>query len=170
MLSSIDLEIREGNAMRQSHAIYNEETGTLIGSLAAGEDLLLGILEQCEKYNIKAGSFQCMGSLVSLHYCIFQNRNGKLSYSQPIQEQKPAELLSGTGFIGVTEDGRPEIHFHGVLIDEHGVIRGGHFLEGGNTVAITIEFMVTAAPGAKAVRELIPGTKFSVFNFYREGA
>ncbi|AZU64150.1 PPC domain-containing DNA-binding protein [Neobacillus mesonae] len=157
--------------MRQSHAIYNEEKGILIGSLAAGEDLLLGILKQCEKYNIQAGSFQCMGSLESVHYCMFgKDSNGELTYTSPIKKDKPVELLSGTGFIGVKEDNRPDIHFHGVMIDEHGKIHGGHFLEGGNTVAITIEFSVTVAPKAKAVRELIPGTKFSVFNFYGEEA
>lgn len=35
--------------MRQSHSQYNEEKGILLGSLAKDDDLLLGILKQCEK-------------------------------------------------------------------------------------------------------------------------
>ncbi|MBL5767022.1 MULTISPECIES: PPC domain-containing DNA-binding protein [Heyndrickxia] len=155
--------------MRQSHSQYNEEKGILLGSLAKDDDLLLGILKQCEKNNIRAGAFHCIGSLKSVNYCILEKVNGEYTYTTPIKESKTVELLSGNGFIGVKEDGSPDIHLHGIFIDEKGKIAGGHFLEGGNSVAVTVEFSVTASSDAVAIREAIPGTEFRVFNFYKEG-
>ncbi|MRX53811.1 DUF296 domain-containing protein [Bacillus idriensis] len=156
--------------MRKSHSVYDAESGVLIGALSKDDDLLTGILRQCELHGIKAGSFSCIGSLKTVSYMKLKHENCTLSYTEPITETRPVELLNGTGFIGTKEDESLDIHFHGVFIDETGAISGGHFIEGENKVAITIEFTVSVVSNAVVKREKDPEMGFRIFNFHgKEG-
>jgi predicted DNA-binding protein with PD1-like motif len=161
-------EKKRRKEMRKSHSVFDAESRVLIGSLSKDDDLLIGILKQCEIHGIRAGSFSCIGSLKTVSYMKLKNENGTLSYTEPVNEAKPIELLNGTGFIGTKEDGSLDIHFHGVFIDEKGIISGGHFIEGGNKVAITIEFSVSVLSNAVVRREKDPEMGFRIFNFYRK--
>ncbi|WP_077213424.1 PPC domain-containing DNA-binding protein [Bacillus dakarensis] len=150
----------------RTHSVFDKEKGILMGRVGAGEDLLTGIKNELQKHGITAGSVTCIGSLSQLSFVQFEYENKTLSYSKPIEWDTPVELLSGNGVIGVREDGELDIHFHGVFMDHKKSISGGHFLEGGNIVAITVEFTVLATSAIQTKKEFNHSLGFSFFNFY----
>lgn len=134
-------------------AVYDETTHRIVGRLTKDVDLFGGMKEVCRKFNVQAAQFQCMGSLAHATYCQpEQTSDGELRYSPKIKSATPVELLSGTGFVGLDVDGELDIHFHGLFVDCQQTISGGHFLEGENPVAITIEFILFPLPDVQLQR------------------
>ncbi|WP_134702755.1 PPC domain-containing DNA-binding protein [Ammoniphilus sp. YIM 78166] len=154
---------------RENHSILDEETGTLWGILTKGTDLMEGILQQCERHGIDAGQVTCIGSLDEAYYVHgVEGPDGKPAYSDPVTFRGPMEILNGTGFLCRDEAGRLDLHFHGLVVDKQGQIRGGHFLKGKNPVLITLEFTVKTSKGIQAVRSFDPELGFPVINYRRK--
>lgn len=139
-----------------------------MGYLGIGVDLITGLKNECKKHNITSGIISCIGSLSNISFVQLDYENNVMAYSKPINWDKPVELLSGNGLIGKNEQGELDIHFHGVFVDHKKNISGGHFLEGNNLVAITLEFTILVSDGIQPVRELYKPLGFPLFNFYKE--
>lgn len=152
--------------MRQSHSYKAEESFTVFGSLTAGSDLMNGILEECEKHNIRSGIVSCIGSLKEVGYVLFKTMNGLPSgYGNEIKIDKPVELVHCTGFICEDEKKELDLHLHGLVVTEHGELSGGHFIRGENPTLITVEFSITTGKNIKASREYDEDLRFKVINF-----
>lgn len=124
-------------------AVYDSTTNRIIGRLKKDIDLFGGIIEICKQYRIEAAQFQCMGSLAHATFVqLDQNEDKSLQYSNQIVTDTPVELLTGTGFVGHSAEGELEVHFHGLFVDCHKNINGGHFIGGENPIAITVEFII----------------------------
>lgn len=139
-----------------------------MGFLGPGEDLLTGLKIECKKHNISSGIISCIGSLSNISFVQPKYENNKLTYSDTIYWDNPVELLSGNGILGKDEKGELDIHFHGVFVDHKKNISGGHFLEGNNLVAFTLEFSVLVSEAIQPVRELYKPLGIPLFNFYHE--
>lgn len=158
------------NSSTQFEAVRDQETKQIIGRLKKGTDLFAGIIEVCQTYGVEAGSFQCIGSLAGVGFKQFEQKSdGTLLYAKPTIISEPAELLAGTGFIGLDEDSALEIHYHGMFLDKRGNISGGHFILGENPIAITMEFIIH--PIDDAVMKKHPDRDFNIpiFNFTKRG-
>lgn len=150
----------------QIQAVHDEKSNRIIGRLKKDVDLFEGILAVCEQYGIEAAQFQCIGSLA---YATIvqpqQNPDKSLQYSERIVTDTPVELLSGTGFVGRDEEGKSDIHFHGLYIDCDKQLNGGHFLRGENPVAITVEFIIFPLAAADVQRKPDEYSGIPLFHF-----
>ncbi|MEO4054427.1 PPC domain-containing DNA-binding protein [Solibacillus sp. CAU 1738] len=155
-------------------AVYDRSTERIIGRLKKGTDLFTGIKEICRQFGVTAGQFQCMGSLTyaTFHQVAKGEVEGTIVYSPKVRTSTEVELISGLGFIGVdavTND--LEIHFHGSFVDCFKKIDGGHFVEGENVTAITIEFMIHVMKNTVVKRRIDEEFNVPFFQFEeREGA
>lgn len=150
-------------------SVEGKQDKYIMGRLTKGVDLLDGLLEVCKRHGVTAATFSCIGSLQQVGYVQPQlNENKQLEFTEPKIIKKPAELLSGNGFIGFGENGDLDIHFHGVYVDVDGQISGGHFLRGGNPTAVTVEFFIRSTNDISLKREKDAILKIPVFNFYKE--
>lgn len=124
-------------------AVLDQKTNRIAGRFMKGIDLFEGFKEVCRAYQVTAAQFQCIGSLDYATYVqLDKTAEGGLKYSKKLKTDTPIELLSGTGFIGLDLQGELEVHFHGMFIDCDKKIDGGHFIDGENPVAVTIEYML----------------------------
>lgn len=155
---------------KRIQAVLDSEKGRIIGRLQKDDDLLDGMKDVCRKFNVEAAQFQCMGPLMYATYVQpNQSSEGELYYSSKIKTEKPIELLSGTGFIGIDQFGELDVHFHGVFVDCNHQIGGGHFIEGENPVAITIEFILFPMRNVKMQRKNDEIHNVPVFHFFEKG-
>lgn len=152
-----------------SHSVYDEEKGILVGRIAAGEDLLTGIKKELKKHGITSGTLTCLGSLSKVAIAQFEYVENELAYSKPVIWDGPVEILAGNGIIGVTEEGELDIHYHGVIMDHKKSLSGGHFLEGNNIVAITVEFTVMTSTIIQPQKQFDETLGFSYFQFHNRG-
>src|SRR5699024_10252383 len=142
----VDILVKQNNWFE---SVEDEATKRIIGKLKKGTDLLEGMIQVCEAHKVTAASFQCIGSLAGVGFMQFEQKaDGTLLYAEPTILHEPAELLAGTGFVGFDESNELEVHYHGMFLDQHGNISGGHFLPGKNPIAITMEFMLYPASDA----------------------
>ena len=147
-------------------AVLDKNSNRIAGRLAKGVDLFGGMKEVCNRYGIKAAQFQCMGSLEYATYVqLEKTAEGKLQYSSKIKSDSEVELLTGTGFVGLNANDELDVHFHGMFVDCNQQISGGHFLEGENPVAITIEFILFPLEGIELKRGPDEITKLPIFQF-----
>ncbi|MBM7703567.1 PPC domain-containing DNA-binding protein [Metabacillus iocasae] len=151
---------------RSSQSVFDSKRGIVMGFLGPGEDLITGLKKELKKHGITSGSISCIGSLSNLSIVQLDYDDNQMSYSKPIRWDSPVELLSGNGIVGKDEQGELDIHFHGVFVDHKKNISGGHFLQGGNIVAITLEFTVLTSDMIQPKREVDASLGFPLFNFY----
>lgn len=155
-----------GNDFELFEAVEDSTTRSVIGRLKKGTDLLNGIIEVCRTYHINSGSFQCIGSLAGVGYKQFEQKDdGTLLYAEPTIIEEPAELLAGTGFIGLDEKDELEVHYHGMFLDKRGNISGGHFIRGENPIAITMEFIIHPTHDAMMKKQPDPDFNIPIFRF-----
>lgn len=150
---------------RNFESAIDKEKGLVLGRLKKNTDILNGILEVCEFYNLKAGTFHCIGSVLSLGYYQFNEKEDKtLEYSEPIIKDEPGEIVSGNGFIGLNENNKLDVHYHGIYLDSKGTISGGHFIRGKNKVAVTLEFAIQFSDNIDLTRK--PDSIFNIPIFH----
>lgn len=125
-------------------SVYDTTTQRIVGRLTKDIDLFKGVKEICHEHGVTAAHFQCIGSLQYATYVQVERdgTHGRIKYSAKKCTHSPVELLSATGFVGYDEQGKTDIHMHGVFVDCDSVISGGHFLEDENPVAVTIEYII----------------------------
>lgn len=150
-------------------AVYDESSHRIAGRLMKDVDLFEGIKEVCAYYQVESAHFQCFGSLKYATFVQMErgDEEGSVRYSEKVQSTSPVELLSGSGFVGHGEDGKLDVHFHGMMIDCDRKINGGHFLNGENPVAVTIEYIIFPINEVAMQRGVDPHWGLPVFQFTR---
>lgn len=138
----------------------------LVGRLLPGTDVMEGIKKICNEYGIKNGVVTT--AIGSLHKAVFKylipNPELKMraGYGEPYKLDGPIEFCSGMGLICQNEKGELVVHFHGVfntslrqgyekVVPDY--IYGGHFVEGENPVAATLDIMIVELKGVEMVRK-----------------
>lgn len=114
-----------------------------------GTDLISGIEKICIENGIKSGTFSVIGSLEKATFVIPIKKEGTkkgVGYSEPRTVSGPLELLSGKGFISKDPESESGlfIHIHGIISDVEGRLYGGHFLQGGNPILLTLDVAIFA--------------------------
>lgn len=147
-------------------AVLDKKSNRVVGRLMKDVDLFDGIKEVCRRFDIQAAQFQCIGSLTHATYVqLEKTSDGGLQYSPKIVSDTEVELLNGTGFVGYDLNGEIDVHFHGMFVDCNKQICGGHFLDGENPVAITIEFILLPIEDVELKRGPDQLTNIPVFQF-----
>lgn len=150
--------------------VYDATSHRIIGRLMKGIDLFTGIIGICKEYGVEAGQFQCIGSLEHATYVqLEQNDNGSLEYSKKVVSETPVELLSGNGFVGYSDAGELDVHFHALFVDCNKKISGGHFLLGENPIAVTMELIILPVGNTNMKRSPDEITGMPVFQFTEKG-
>jgi predicted DNA-binding protein with PD1-like motif len=100
--------------------------------LTPGTDVLAGIIEACEKYNIKDGVIiSALGSWREVTFCNpIDLPNGKKGYGDPTILEGNYELVSLSGIICHDTEGKILPHIHLTISDEKGNAYGGHMMPG----------------------------------------
>jgi len=152
----------------QNHSVYDKENGIIFGALAAGSDIMEGIIQEYEQYGVQSGVVTCIGSLAQAGYVYLINDDrGQLSYSNLIVEKGPIELIKGTGFLCRNEDGETDFHLHALFGDDKGNVFGGHIFPGNNPTLITVEFSIQVGKSIEAVRTFKPQLGFKTLTFQK---
>lgn len=118
----------------------------VVARLLPGTDLIEGTEEICNRYKIKYAVISCaIGSLkkTSFRYVVPKPElKTGAGYDEPPDIKGPVELLGATGVITETEDKKINVHLHGAICDQKGVLHGGHFDKGENLALYTIELVI----------------------------
>ncbi|HEX5563634.1 MAG TPA: DUF296 domain-containing protein [Sporosarcina sp.] len=151
---------------KRIQAVHDRKSDRIAGRLMKGIDLFEGIKGVCKGFGVEAAQFQCMGSLEHATYVqLNRNEDDTLQYSAETVTDTPVELLSGTGFVGLDMEGKPEVHFHGMFVDCNKNLNGGHFIDGENPVAVTVEFVIFPLNNIRMQRGLDEIYGIPVFQF-----
>ena len=146
-----------------------KEDGALVGRLFPGESLLKGIERVCLDNQVQYGVIVALiGSLrhADIVYAISDPSNKVgIKYSDSTRIEGPLELLVCQGMIGLTPENKMSIHLHGVFSDSKMKLYGGHFIETGNIVLATVEFMIKKVKDAEMIKEFDEETGFPLFRF-----
>lgn len=142
----------------------------VFGRIYPGTEIIDGILKICEENYIRYGTIITMiGSLSrgTFVYAIPEtDAKMGIKYSQPVEIEGPLEFLSGQGIIGVSDAGKPIIHLHGLLSDKNKKIYGGHFIDAGNPVLVTMEVVIQELEGVRLIKSQDEETDFPLFKPY----
>ena len=154
-------------------AVYDKKTDRILGRLKRGTDVIEGIKEICAHFGVTAGQFQCMGSLNYVTYMQAERADdkGNMKYSPIMKTNSGVELVTATGFIGTSEETNElEIHLHGAFVDCDHQFSAGHFIEGGNPTAVTVEYLIHVVHDADVKRSLDRELNIPFFQFHKKEA
>src|SRR5690606_20300359 len=98
------------------------------------------------------------------------DKEGLIKYSPKVQTTSEVEIISGVGFIGVNEEGGLDVHFHVTVVDCDKKLDGGHFIEGENITAITVEFIILPLKDVVLTRKNDEVFNVPVFTFNQKEA
>lgn len=139
----------------------------VVGRIPRGVDLITGIKEICNEYDIKCGYIALLiGSLDTGRYIYaIPEKQAQIgfAYSEPVDLQGPLEMLSCQGLIGTEDNGELSIHLHMLVSDKYMRVSGGHFVEGGNIVAATGEIVIHEVESLELHRQFDEQTGFNIF-------
>ena len=129
----------------------------IVARLLPGTDLIEGIEKICSRYRMKSAVIDCaIGSLerTSFRYIVPKPElKTGAGYDEPPDIQGPVELISVTGLVTETEDEKINIHLHGTICDQKGILHGGHFDKGGNIALYTIEIIIKEVMEVKMLKK-----------------
>jgi predicted DNA-binding protein with PD1-like motif len=118
----------------------NGDVKTYVLVFAKNDEVISGLTEFAQKYNVTAAHFKGMGDAMSAKVAWYE-QSKKMFKVIPIA--KPAEITSIIGNITINQ-GKPVVHAHINLADENGMVHGGHLLEA--FIFPTLEVFVTVEP------------------------
>jgi len=113
---------------------------TYVLIFAKGDEVMSGLLEFAQKYNVKSAHYQAIGDALSAQIGVYDYGRKQFKVI-PITE--PVEVTSLTGDIAVL-NGKPAPHAHLTLAAPDGSVRGGHLLE--LVIGPTLELFMTVEP------------------------
>ncbi len=93
-----------------------------VGRIPHGQDLIGSIELICEEHGIQMATFSLIGAVMSATVGAYDQ---KQQVYVTFKEEKPLEIVTCVGNISLKE-GKPFVHAHILLADEHGKILGGH--------------------------------------------
>ncbi len=161
---------KEMNPMKEIRFASAEvRARTVFARLFPGTDLVPGIKALCAQHEIKAGAITTMlGSLSQVRFVwpIPDSVNkSHLKYGAPKTLEGPIELVSGAGAIGTMKDGGElAVHLHASFCDTTSKMWGGHIVDEGNPVAVTIEVVIEAYDDLTLSRSLDSETDMPLFS------
>ncbi|MBO2007658.1 DNA-binding protein [Siccationidurans soli] len=115
---------------------------TYVLVFAKGDEVMSGLTEFAQKYNVKSAHYQAIGDALSAKIGVYDYSHKQFKVI-PITE--PSEVTSLTGDIALL-NGKPAAHSHLNLAAADGSVRGGHLLE--LIIGPTLELFVTVEPTA----------------------
>lgn len=118
----------------------NGATKTYAIIFAAGDEILSGLSEFAEKYNVKSAHFTGIGDVTTAKIGWFDGTK-KMFKVTHITEQ--SEITSLIGDVALN-NGKVVVHAHINLAASDNMVRGGHLLEG--FVSPTLEVIFTVEP------------------------
>ena len=120
---------------------YKRFGNTCMLRIDLGEDIVESLKKLCEDEQILLGRVEAIGATDHAVIGVYDLAK-KEYYPETIDEFMEIASLNGS----VTAmDGKPYIHLHATLADQHHVIHGGHVLE--MRVGATCEMFVTVFEG-----------------------
>jgi predicted DNA-binding protein with PD1-like motif len=108
--------------------------------LFRGDDVLSGLTEFAEKYDVKYAHFTGIGAVSSARFGAY-DRDKAMYHIIPVKGQ--AETVSFFGTVG-TFNAKPTVHIHMSVAQSDGLVRGGHLFNA--IVWPTLEIVVTVEP------------------------
>ena len=120
---------------------YKQSGNTYMIRIDFGEDIIESLKKLCDDEHILLGRVEAIGATDQAVIGVYDLAK-KEYYPETIDEFMEIASLNGS----VTAmDGKPYIHLHATLADQHHVIHGGHVLE--MRVGATCEMFVTVLDG-----------------------
>jgi len=114
--------------------------------MTKGDEIMSGLTDFAEKYQIKNGHFTALGAI---NKGLFGWTDVERGVGQKkIELNQEAEIVSLMGSISVDAQGRSNVHGHGTVALSDGSVKGGHWWEA--HVSIIAEVFVTEEEGAPA--------------------
>lgn len=154
--------------MNETESVLVNKGSNIIGRILPGTDLLEGIKQMCNKYNVQYGVIcTVLGSITQgCIVCVQSDEENPMAirYSDPVIIEGPLEILSCQGIIGRDIDNEFQIHLHGLLVDSNLKVIGGHFISG-NKILATAEVMIKSVQDAKFIRKYDKKIGFPLFHF-----
>ncbi len=132
----------------------------VVGRLHPGINLIEGLEAACDEHGIEfAAIVACYGSLAGAGFSYLQIPPGE-SHPRLVGEtvDKRLEFMGGQGLVCRAPDGSRATHLHGMVSDESGTVRGGHFDYGRNPVFNNMDFVLRELRGVRLIREHDPVT------------
>ncbi len=125
-------------------AVYNrcKVKDVFMGKLEYGKDILEELTAVCEKENVTLGIINALGA-VQKATIGFYNQETKEYQFEEVDE--PLEITALVGNISL-RDGKPIIHAHITLSDEHDNAIGGHLATGTTVFACEFEIIELEGP------------------------
>lgn len=118
----------------------NGSTSTYAIIFAAGDEIISGLKEFADKYQVKSAHFTAIGDASSAKFGWY-DKSRKMFKVNEIKGF--AEITSLIGDIALNNN-NPVVHAHINLATEDGLVHGGHLLEA--FVAPTLEVIMTVEP------------------------
>jgi predicted DNA-binding protein with PD1-like motif len=116
------------------------QTKTYVLVFAKGDEIVSGLTEFAQKYNVQSAHYQAIGDALSAKVGVFDY--GRKAF-KVIPFTEPVEVTSLTGDVAV-HDGKPVAHSHMNVATFDGLIHGGHLFE--LICGPTIELIMTVEP------------------------
>lgn len=120
----------------------NGQTKTYAVIFATGDEVVSGLTEFAQQYNVKSAHYTAIGDATSAKVGWFDQSRKEFKV---IAISQPSEVSSLIGDIAVY-NGKPVAHTHVNLSTEDGLSHGGHLIE--LFVGPTLEVFVTVEPTA----------------------
>jgi predicted DNA-binding protein with PD1-like motif len=105
-----------------------------------GDEILSGLQEFANKYNVQSAHFTAIGDAKSVRFGWY-DKSKKMFIVTALNSH--AEITSLVGDIALI-NGKPSVHAHIALATEDGVVHGGHLLQA--FIEPTLEVMMTVEP------------------------
>ncbi|WP_324680253.1 PPC domain-containing DNA-binding protein [Hymenobacter sp. GOD-10R] len=113
---------------------------TYVLIFSKGDEIVSGLTEFAQKYNVKSAHYQAIGDALSVKVGVFDY--GRKAF-KVIPFNDPIEVTSLTGDVAVY-NGKPVAHTHVNLATFDGLLHGGHLFE--LVSGPTVELFVTVEP------------------------
>lgn len=113
-------------------------------SMTRGDDILSGLTEFADRYQIRNAHFTALGAIDKGLFG--WTEIGRAADGQNLQKKielnEEAEIVSLIGSITINAQGRPTVHAHGSVALSDGTVKGGHWWQA--RVSIVAHVFVTA--------------------------
>ena len=125
--------------------------GRLVAArLLPGQDVTEAVLGLAQEHEIKSGRVWAIGSLREATV-VYPNSmefgDDPMSVAVFHKMEGPVEMGFGYGVLGLNEDGTPNLHFHGLIMDKDGQMRTGNLVPGSAPVLATVEMTLQEYEG-----------------------
>ena len=124
-------------------AVYDKckVKNVIMGKLEYGRDILEEMTNICEKENITLGIINALGAVQKAKVGFYNQETKEYQFKD---FDEPLEITALVGNISL-RDGKPIIHAHITLSDEHNNAIGGHLAPG--TIVFACEFKIIELDG-----------------------